>query len=627
MSDTLNLVPLNELVVADTNVRTKAYDEAGVRRLADQIAAKGRVIDPLKGARRSKKRVGIHDGGRRLAALNMLKTEGRLPEALSKGIPVIFDEDDRVAQIETSIMSNERENFSPIEECRAFSTLAAEGMDITSIANRFGISERLVNQRLALANVHPTIIDAFENNSIDLSKLQAYTIESDQDVQLRVFNSVQSWTSAREIRRTLTETEIPVTSGLVQFITLESYIHAGGTVREDLFDDDASVCCDPDLVRSLAASRLEQKAAEVAESGWKWVETHLESDYEYFNSFANVFQEPPTLTDEQAAEVERLNVERTALFSAQEALYSEFGDIETLDEAQAAKLDECETALNDIEAQLDALEGPAYSDAQKSIAGAIVYLRNGKCEIRDGLVRSEDQAATDSFSDGVDDGSNVDPIDKSVVIGKGLSEDINLAVQVGLQRRIAEDHKTAFLVSTAWLASCVFGESVRDSSLVYPPSQHFRHSVGVPLASDDAFEIVRASWGEKLNGEGDLVSRLSEWPPAEVKALHSFCASVLYTRQELAISGRVSGSHERLRQLLAFKPESEVRLSADVLGRFSRAQLLKVLHHVAADKDILANAKKGELVALADKHVGDWLPAQFHDDTAYAQLLPVVTDN
>ena len=215
MSDTLNLVPLSELVVADTNVRTKAYDEAGVRRLADQIAAKGRVIDPLKGARRSKKRVGIHDGGRRLAALNMLKAEGRLPDTPSKGIPVIFDDDDRVAQIETSIMSNERENFSPIEECHAFSTLAAEGMDITSIANRFGIAERVVDQRLALANVHPNIIEAFENNSIDVSRLRAYTIESDQDVQLRVFNSVQTWTSAREIRRTLTETEIPVSSGLV----------------------------------------------------------------------------------------------------------------------------------------------------------------------------------------------------------------------------------------------------------------------------------------------------------------------------------------------------------------------------------------------------------------------------
>jgi len=624
MSTELNFIPLNELVIAETNVRSEDYDLEDVRRLAEQICAKGRIIDPLKGARKSKKRVSIHDGGRRLTALRMLKDENRLPDGLSNGVPVIFDDDDRVAQIETSIMSNERVNFSPIEECRAFSVLAQEGVATTEIANRFGIPERTVKQRLALADVHPEIIEAFQANMIDLSKLQAYTLVADQQIQARVFNSAQTWTSARDIRRMLTESEIPISASIVEFVGLDVYRDAGGTIRADLFDDAQSVCCDSELLYTLAQQQLDAAAADTADAGWKWVETHFEANYELLQSYSDIYPEPPTLSAADVEIVNKLAEDLENAYDAIDALQASIDGTNEPDAASQAALAEHEGTARSLRAQLDAYEAPVFSDEQKAGSGVILFIRNGELNRREGLVRPEDKRAGQSSAERGDADAAEDERaqDKSSMIAKGLAEDLNLAVQVSIQRCIANDEATAFVISTAWLAQCVFSLS-NDTALVYPPSQAFKDSVGVPLDSDESFQLEYERWREKLGTDSDLVLRMSEWKPAEVGALHAFCAAVLYSRQEIATTKRVSPSHKRLRELLSYDPTSSISLGSDVISRFTRAQLFRILEVVPSGTDYPANAKKPELVALVAKHVGKWLPAQCHDDAAYEQLIAV----
>lgn len=624
MSSNLNLVPLCELIVAQTNVRAKAYNEEGLCRLADQIVAKGRILDPLKGARLSKKRVGVHDGGRRLAALQLLKAQGRLPDGLSKGIPVIFDDDDRVSQIETSIMSNERENFSPIEESRAFSVLAGEGVEITNIANRFGLPERVVRQRLALANVHPTIVEAFEANFIDLARLQAFTLVADQEIQLRVFSSLGRYAGAREIRRMLTDTELPITSSLVSFVGLQAYRDAGGDVREDLFDDDASVCCNPDLVRSLAVARLELHAAKLAETGWKWVEVHLESSYELLEGFARIYPTPPTLTDERKSQLAALCNERVATLEEIEALDDALLDASEPTDGQMAAVQGLEARLTTTESSIEGLQRATFTDEQKARAGVVVFVRNGALGATEGLIRQQDVAPSGIDGEmGNDENAakGPSPADKSLVIAKGLAEDLNLALQVGVQAAIAKDDATAFLVSTAWLASSVLRTLPRDSALVSAANQQFRSSVAIPVDAEVGLADQLAHWSERLLCGTDIIVELSSWKPSEIRALHSFCAAMLYSRQEIASSGGVSGSHARIRELVGYEPRADLHMTSQVLARFTRTQLFKILSELAPETDAPANAKKPELVALAVKHVADWLPAQVTDDDAFMRLL------
>ena len=626
MTNSPSTVPLGQLLIAETNVRSKAYDPAGIARLADQIAAKGRLIEPLKGARASTRKVGIHDGGRRLTALQLLKDQGRLPESLSAGIPVIMDDDDRISQIETSIMSNERENFSPIEECKAFGILAGEGVTNTEIANRFGITERVVAQRLALADVHPEIIAAFEDDRIDLPKLQAYTFEPDQAVQLRVFNSVMPYTGPREIRRLLAETDMPVTSQIVQFIGLDAYRDAGGAVREDLFDEDASVCCDPALVRQLASDKLDELAAQVAEEGWKWVEVHLDNAYQFTSSLKRIYPQSPTLTESASARVAELQAELQSFLERQDEI-AEIADQRCEGSEEGVvyndeELDELET-LADSEArvrqEIGDIQAPVYTDDQMANAGVVVTLHGTSPFITRGLVRSEDEVSDDASADGAEPDKQAPA--KSALLGKGLAEDLNLAVQVSMQARIATDEATAFLLSTAWLASSVFGAVNTDKCLIYAAGIHFRGSTGVEVAAEAKIVEGFETWAEKLRGVTDLVAELSEWAPSSVRALHAFCAAQLYCRQALQASSRVSESHQRLRELLAYNVRDELEISGEILGRLTRAQLLDVLAECWPDGDVPQNAKKAELVALAAKHVGDWMPAQLLDDGAYGRVF------
>jgi len=51
----------------------------------------------------------------------------------------------------------------------AFAKLADAGQTVASIAARFGVSERTVEQRLSLGHVAPELLDAYRAGEIDLA--------------------------------------------------------------------------------------------------------------------------------------------------------------------------------------------------------------------------------------------------------------------------------------------------------------------------------------------------------------------------------------------------------------------------------------------------------------------------
>ena len=55
-----------------------------------------------------------------------------------------------------------------------FSQLALSGVTVAAIAGRFGVTERLVEQRLRLGNAAPELLDAYRADDIDLETLKAF---------------------------------------------------------------------------------------------------------------------------------------------------------------------------------------------------------------------------------------------------------------------------------------------------------------------------------------------------------------------------------------------------------------------------------------------------------------------
>jgi ParB family chromosome partitioning protein len=109
--------------------------------------------------------------------------------------------------------------------------------------------------------------------------------------------------SPRAIRSALTADEIPDTDKRVQFIGLDAYEQAGGTVRRDMFGEDIYVQ-DVSLLEKLVAEKL--AAAAISAGGWKWVETVSDLDYDALSKFSRRHAEAALsvpLSDDDVAEI------------------------------------------------------------------------------------------------------------------------------------------------------------------------------------------------------------------------------------------------------------------------------------------------------------------------------------
>ena len=79
----------------------------------------------------------------------------------------------------------------PADQVAAFGRLADEGTPAATIARRFGISPRTVEQRLRLAGVHPEILEAARADRLNLEHLAAFAATRDQGRQLELWNRVK----------------------------------------------------------------------------------------------------------------------------------------------------------------------------------------------------------------------------------------------------------------------------------------------------------------------------------------------------------------------------------------------------------------------------------------------------
>lgn len=279
-------IPLNRLMLSALNVRQTERD-ADIAALAEDIAARGLkqnlVVIPAhfvtggsekdwkKGA--PKNRFEVIAGGRRFQAMQLLAADGRLPA--DHPVPCMVE--DREAARETSLSENlHRVAMNPADEFLAFAAIveqhqqAGDADPAALCAKRFGVSRRLVEERLRLAALAPELLDALRSGTIGVDSAKAYAITADHDAQRKVFEGQCKAKfrphDPRQVRDELRGRTLPLDHEWLTFVGLDAYRAAGGRTETEMFmgAEGAERALDAALAERLAQQRGDELAADVA---------------------------------------------------------------------------------------------------------------------------------------------------------------------------------------------------------------------------------------------------------------------------------------------------------------------------------------------------------------------------
>lgn len=165
----LEHIELDNLKPSSVNVRKRGGKE--IADLLPSIRANG-LLQPLV-VRPNCEGYEIVAGQRRYHALLKLTDEG-----ISDPVPcVVMQEGDDAKAIEASLAENlARLPMDEIDQYKAFAALVREGKGVEDIVASFGVTERLVRQKLAIGNLIDPILNAYRKQEISLHTLRTLTM-------------------------------------------------------------------------------------------------------------------------------------------------------------------------------------------------------------------------------------------------------------------------------------------------------------------------------------------------------------------------------------------------------------------------------------------------------------------
>lgn len=230
------LIEVSKLEKSPLNAR-KTVSKAACDELKASIMAHG-LMQNLVVTEGKKGRYHVIAGARRLEALKSLQVEGKLPADHAVPCQVVPAQDAEEMSLAENVV---RLAMHPADQFEAFAALIDQGQTAEQVATRFGINAKLVEQRMKLAKVAAPLLAEYRAENLTLDALMAFTVTDDHDKQLAVYKSLKDWQKDRpsEIRELLTEQMVEAKSKLALFVGLDVYERAGGTVRRDLFGEEA----------------------------------------------------------------------------------------------------------------------------------------------------------------------------------------------------------------------------------------------------------------------------------------------------------------------------------------------------------------------------------------------------
>lgn len=178
----LQHIKIENLKTTTVNVRKKGAKD--IADLLPSIRSFG-LLQPLL-VRPNCEGFEIVAGQRRYHALKKLAEETGETSSQFDPVPcIIMDELDNVKAIEASLAENiARLPMDEIDQYKAFAALTKEGRNVSDIAAQFGITERLVTQRLAIANLISPILTAYSKDDIHATTIRILTMATKRQQKL-----------------------------------------------------------------------------------------------------------------------------------------------------------------------------------------------------------------------------------------------------------------------------------------------------------------------------------------------------------------------------------------------------------------------------------------------------------
>ncbi len=621
-------IPLSRLALAPENVRkTPAHDLAhaelkasiGAHGLLENLVAR---VDESGADETDGERFAVVAGGRRLAALQALVEDGALDP--DHPVPCRIAANGNAGEL--SLAENVvRVAMHPADQVVAFSALATDGVSVAAIAARFGVSERIVEQRLRLGNAAPELLDAYRADEIDLDTLKAFAVTTDRERQLAAWEQARAQgyrPSPWQVKRLLTQERVPASAALARFVGVEAYEDAGGPVLRDLFaneQEDGVWFEDCALLSELATKKLQAIADELS-TRWKWAEARLEIDWSAAARFGRVHPQPGKPTAREAERMERLGKRRDELADLDEDAWTEKAERE---------LDDIEERLRAIDVKVEARA--RYRRKDFAIAGAIATIgTDGRLQVIQGLVKPEDMpkqaadpAATNGSADAAETGNGTEgavrteapavspplapPEDpraqahRDAGIGVGLADDLRAIRTALVKVHLASDFEAAFDLVVFQMVRSVFARGYTASCHALDIA--FSETADRPMVRKNDGDFGKCSPGEaKLADWSDLPF---DWMEAEDDAA---CFAALRELPEsdkrklfaAAVARTVNGQ-------LSFEYDARPELEATV-GRLG----IDFAQHLRPTADLLwSRLRKDRILAIARETLGpSWASAR-----------------
>ena len=623
-------IPLQKLLAWPGNVRRTGAEE-GIDELAASIAAMG-LLHNLVVKKEARGRFSVIAGRRRLLALGKLAEAGAIRPTHAVPCCVVPRESDAT---EVSLTENVmREPMHPADEFEAFRQLVKKGRCAADIAARFGVSEAVVNQRLALARVSSALLEKYRAGEMNLELLQAFTLTDHHERQEELWQGLPPWDrNPTAIRRLLLQEDFPATDKRVRFVGLAAYEAAGGRVKRDLFaeGEQGVYLLDSDLLHRLVDEKLTALAEAVQADGWKWVEVQPDMNPTAIAQYRRVSAPEAPFTPDEEAQIETLARERAEL----EDQLPEDADDNEEEEVLSARLEEIDEVIRSIQQN----RKRTYSDLVKANGGVLIGIGfDGQPKFVEGLLRKEDEralasaTATDQEPASLPSSLPAAPEKNSSPYSAPLIESLTTHKTAALAAELAKQPTIALAaVAHAWA-----WEELRFDWQDYgvPSSLQISHrtpSFAAAAENSPACLFLaeqRQSWFEQLPTESDDLWRWClEQDQDTLLRLLAFCAArsvnAIQTKSDGDSSRRLShgnalGLALRMDMAQWFTPTAD-----NFFSKVSKSRIVQALAEAGTPLMIdTAPLKKADLAARAERAIQNtgWLPEPL-------RITPTVKEN
>jgi ParB family chromosome partitioning protein len=261
----LTHIEIGNLAVAAVNMRhgKKAPD---ISDILPSVRARGVLVPLLVRPNGQPDHFEIVAGRRRFFAMQAVAAEGGTVEPVPCAV---MEPGDDAAALEASLIENiARLDPDEMNQYETFARLVKQGRTVAEIAATFGLTERRVNQRLALGNLLPKIRTAYRNQEIDIETVRYLTLatKSQQQDWLALFSDPDT----RPPRGSQLKAWLFGGQSIPTKLALFDLADYPGEIVADLFGED-SYFADPNLFWQRQNEAIAAKRDALEEAGWREV--------------------------------------------------------------------------------------------------------------------------------------------------------------------------------------------------------------------------------------------------------------------------------------------------------------------------------------------------------------------